>query len=432
MFDELTFEWLTIILGARSIEQKASLLNGLRDEEWANVFRLATQYGVASLFYDQVKRLAGTLTVSHAVMQGARGAYLANVARNLQITHELGLIIPALCDAVIPVIALKGAYLAENVYRDRGLRSIGSDVDLLVRSADFPRACVALSAVGYHPREADKIQADWGTKKNITLKGPPGTTPIELHWTIEHPTDAVKVDLDGLWARARSASVAGRQVLALAPEDLLLHLCLESTYHHGNWFQMALRPFCDLAAISQFAGKEMDWEEVALRARLWRAEHLVHPALWLARKWLAAPVPEGLLLSLKPEGLDIKLEFEAKKLVFFQSLVPASHAAMSWNVAQLGGPKSIKEKVKIVFKAAFPPCNKIAAIYGVPARSLRAWVYYIAHTMTLAWRNAPTAWGLLFRKKATAAHAHGINSLIQLKETMDSKFSPAPRCPEGG
>jgi hypothetical protein len=206
----------------------------------------------------------------------------------MRIIHELGAIIAAFREAAIPVIALKGAYLAENVYPDIALRCIGSDLDLLVASGDLAPACAALERLAYHRSESDELESHWEAAKNITLHGPPGRSPIELHWTIEHPSDPVKIDLAGLWSRARPARVAGCEGLAFAPEDLLLHLCLEATYHHGNWFQMGLRPFCDILAIIQCAGERMDWEQIEIRAREWSAEQLVHLALWLAREWLEA------------------------------------------------------------------------------------------------------------------------------------------------
>jgi hypothetical protein len=421
MFDELTFDWLTICLGAQSSEAKAIQLGGLRDEEWSCVFDLAVQYGVAPLLYDQLKQLCGILAIPKPILERSRGAYLANAARNMRTTYELGLIIRALVRDAVSVVALKGAHLAGNIYPDIALRSIGSDVDLLVSSADLTRACAALRGLGYEPCEGDDLDEEWQAKKNITLMGPPGVTPIELHWTIEHPSDAVRVDLEGLWLRAKPSSVAGCEVLGFAPEDLLLHLCLEGTYHHGNWFRMAFRPLCDIVAIIQHAGERMEWQEVEARARQWRAENLIHLALWLARRWLAAPIPEEVLFSLRPEGFDEDTVAMAKELVFLQSLVPAAGSSMPWKLAQIGGQRPWADKIKIVLGAVFPPRRQIASIYGVPPDSVRSYFYSLLHPISLACRHAPAAWGLVFRKRESAAGTEEINALIQLKERMSSK-----------
>jgi hypothetical protein len=424
MFDELIFERLRVCLGAESKEAKVRQLEGLQETEWGRVADLAKQYEVVPQLYEKLKQMAGSVAVPNAMTERCRGMYLANAARNMRIIHELGLILPALSRAGIPVIALKGAHLAGNVYSDIAVRGVGADVDLLVHGGDLEGACVALRSVGYEPSEEDRAEADWQAKKNITLNGPQGAVPIELHWTIEHPSEAVKVDVEGLWLRAKPARVAGCEVLGFSFEDLLLHLCLEATYHHGNWFRMSLRPLCDIVAIIQCAGAGMGWKEVEMRAREWRAESMVYLALWLAREWLAAPVPEELLGALRPEGFDENLGSVAKELVFFQSLVPATASKMSWNLAQLGGEKPLREKVRISLRATFPSRGQIADNYGVSRQSAWSYFYYVRHTVRLAWKHAPTAWGLLFRRKEAVAGAEGINALIELKERMDSKLMP--------
>jgi hypothetical protein len=99
------------------------------------------------------------------------------------------------------------------------------------------------------------------------------------------------LDLDGIWARTRPARVAGHDVLALSPEDLLLHLSVHAGFHHG--LHVAIRRLCDVAAVLE--REEIDWARFADTARRWGAEPFAAVILRLARDLLAAPVPDAAL-----------------------------------------------------------------------------------------------------------------------------------------
>jgi hypothetical protein len=85
-------------------------------------------------------------------------------------------------------------------------------------------------------------------------------------------------------------------VLALSPEDLLLHLCLHSAYGHGwKQFDGGLRQLADIAAVVRHHAATLDWHRVGQRAHDWRAERCVWLGLVTARDLLQAPVPDAVL-----------------------------------------------------------------------------------------------------------------------------------------
>ena len=107
------------------------VLSVLTDEEWIALIEMATWHGVAPLLYQRLKAppLAGC--VPDGVRERLRGLYLNTAACNMRLYEELRPLLLALRAAGIPVIVLKGAYLAEQVYRNIALRPMG-DIDLLV------------------------------------------------------------------------------------------------------------------------------------------------------------------------------------------------------------------------------------------------------------------------------------------------------------
>jgi hypothetical protein len=69
-------------------------------------------------------------------------------AHNLRLFRKLELVLCRLDAGGVPIIVLKGAALAQEVYRNAGLRPM-ADLDLLVRGEDEPLRRWLLSTLGY-------------------------------------------------------------------------------------------------------------------------------------------------------------------------------------------------------------------------------------------------------------------------------------------
>jgi hypothetical protein len=120
----------------------------------------------------------------------------------------------------IPVIALKGPWLAERLYGDAALRRYG-DLDLLVRRPDISRAEDLLDELGFSPtRRRDDYERPW-RRGNIT---------IEVHHDVENPL-TFEFRIAEAWQRAQPAEFHGVPAWLLAPQDERLFLCLHGVRH---------------------------------------------------------------------------------------------------------------------------------------------------------------------------------------------------------
>ena len=64
-----------------------------------------------------------------------------------------------------------------------------------------------------------------------------GEIPLDLHWHLlyaAHYRSHHAIDLDGLFPRSRSATIAGRDVKTFDAVDTLLHLCLHAARSGGD------------------------------------------------------------------------------------------------------------------------------------------------------------------------------------------------------
>jgi hypothetical protein len=408
MYQEQPTEWLLDCLRTGATDEKAARLGRLSGSDWSQVLDVAMRQTVAPLLYDRLKPLSSNGQVPSAVLLRLRDTYLVNAARNMKIYHDLGQVLAALRTENIPVIVLKGAHLAELVYGNIALRTMG-DLDLLVKKDALARAAAKLRELGYAWEDRQGIEAFYASMHHLPPFVRPGAALIEIHRTILDPLLGLNIENDGLWERSRAVVVAGVETRVLSPEDLLLHLCVHATYH--SYSVHGLRPFCDIAQTLQHHLADMDWGQVQLRAQQWGAKKGVHLTLLLLRGLLGAPVPEQVLASLRPNDFDDKWEAFACKQIHSMGDVGAKEREVSWErdcgslkMARLLGPSPLLSKMGILPRALFPSPRVMRLKYRVPLRSPRLYFCYLLRLCSLVRQYLPIAWRFVRRGRKRTLH----------------------------
>jgi hypothetical protein len=171
-------------------------------------------------------------------------------SRNAALLDELAQVLGVIEDAGHVAAVRKGAYLAPEVYRDRGRRPM-SDLDLLVEPGSANDIAALLGSLGYrlgrlstNGREVEPLER--GTAVFARLYG--NTLPLLVRPTSDPYVGAFVVDLcvqqflprsgyaipnDDLRPRVQRRRIAGTTGWVLTPEefllDLLAHIYKEST-----------------------------------------------------------------------------------------------------------------------------------------------------------------------------------------------------------
>jgi hypothetical protein len=379
---------------------------------------VALRCAVAPLLFKRLKESGSLARVPADVRERLRLAYFTGAARNKRLYQELGPVLRRLRSSGIPVVVLKGAYLAKAVYGDVALRPMG-DVDVMVPGTEMPRARAVLLDMGgvpagqSHQAVAGPGARDQDIESLCRRKHhlPPLVVrdlQIEIHWTIVSPTGPVCPDTAGLWHRAQPARVADVDVLALSPEDLLLHLCLHFGYEHRL---EGLRSFCDLhETIRRFRGK-MGWTQVAERAGEWGASRYVGLILHLVRTVLGTGVPDDAVERLVPGGIDGRLAETARESLLtqvrYRTWVPFS---------RLLGTRSLGGKVALVMGRIFLSRDEMAAKYPASRDSRHLWSYRV-----LRFRDAVRVLGdYVLRRSRLAALSRGRSRDVALVNWLKS------------
>ncbi len=387
-------------------------LEALSSSDWDVFIEASGRHGVTPLLYHRLRTFHSDVPIPANVMGRLRQACLENVARNMGLYHKLGKVLELLRRDNISVIVLKGAHLAELVYGNRALRSMG-DVDLLVHKDDLMRVEAVLLGIGYTPldynRTIGKDNKHFGyilSKRELHL---------EVHWTILPSMSPFDIDINGQWERSRPAIIAGFEVAVLCPEDLLLHLCLHTC---GHRFEPGLRYLCDICKILQHYKDGIDWGLVQLRTRQWGVGKCVYLTLRLAKELLGVILPDGLMEALKPNDFDERFVALAREQVFSTRMIMLTPAfAKFWRSKRLLDKAALFLKI---LRAVFPPREVMARKYPPPSDSIRIYFYYTMHFRDLLRRRGRHVWRLLRGDEEMQALAKREDDIATLKDWLMS------------
>jgi hypothetical protein len=253
--------------------------------EWDAVLRLADHHGTASLLWQNLSRSGELIPAPVLASLGRR--HERNVHKSLFLARELMRILDCLGALGIEVIPYKGVVLSEVYYGDMALRQSG-DMDLFVRGRDVVRIKNALGELGYTTRLVipENLMEDYiASGYEWTFDSPAGPNLLELQWALQPRFYAVDFEMEGLFARAASVTVAGQAVKTPSPEDLLLVLAVHAAKH--VWGRLIW--LCDIAQVLKV--ENLDWNLVQDRAREMGIERILRATLLLANRLLGAAIP---------------------------------------------------------------------------------------------------------------------------------------------
>ena len=365
----------------------------LTRSDWEEVIRLAKEHRLAPQFFVRLNKLDKLSDLPAESAQRLRNMYLSSVARGLQLSSELAEILDHFNKTDIPVIVLKGPHLAEMVYKDWALRPMG-DFDLMVKKEDLARAAEGLKVLGYEASAEFHLEAQIKFHNDLPMLSKQNGFIVDPHWTLELPTSPFKIDIEGVWQRARKTTISGTDALVLSPEDFLLHLCIHAAYHHRLSFGLLL--LRDIAETIQCLRGEIDWEKLINTAEQWGAGRCLSLSLYLSKELFAAEAPSEVLKKDLFSDSDLNISEIARERIFGTS---AGNLPLTHNISRLWGERGFWDKAEIFLKNAFPSTYALAAIYPVNPSSKRIYLYYPVRLKDLLVLYGKTVFSL-FRRDA--------------------------------
>ena len=151
--------------------------------------------------------------------------YRAAWAANTMLFRSTAPYLVMLANVGIELVLLKGAGLIDAAYGGNVGARPATDVDILVRPADAPKALAVLQAQGFNTT----VKLAFGPSKYAAYGamnlGRGTDAQIDLHWRL-HNNARDHRQIERMWTRRREVSFAGGPASTLDPTDHLLHAVL--------------------------------------------------------------------------------------------------------------------------------------------------------------------------------------------------------------
>lgn len=268
---------------------------------WESLLHLAEHHGVVPLLYHTLSSFSSEVPPASLALLKQR--YETNLHRTLFLARELIRVLDHLDALGIDVLPYKGLAVAETLYGDIALRQAG-DIDLLIRSRDLSRIKAALKEVGYSPHmllnEAEE-RAYLVSGYECAFDSALGRNLLEVQWALQPRFYAVDFDMEAMFRRAITVSVAGRNMKTPSPEDLFLILSLHAAKH--VWGRL-IWP-CDIARLLKLPA--LNWGWIVETAQSLGIVRILQVTLVLTNRLLGIAIPAAAEKSLSTDPVALAL-----------------------------------------------------------------------------------------------------------------------------
>lgn len=283
----------------------------LADEDYGKLLKTVKLSSTGAQVYHLLKLRGAADKFPSSFLNRLYVIYEASFMQSLLIRHETNALLKEFDQRGIPVIPLKGTWLAERYFGHFSARGT-SDIDLLVRPQDMDTATACIAERGFVSRQPVN-PAHYHTEWHKPAPSLPEPLTVELHWSLV-PAGTSRLNVEDAWAASEPLPDYG-SVRLFNPTYTFYALCL-----HGVSHQMeSLKPVLDLLWFIRLNGAAIDWRELWRQAAKDRTRRRVEIAL-------------ASLLELFPE-LASEVSLPHKPLFFY------------WNKSEVLQPRERRQRL---------------------------------------------------------------------------------------
>lgn len=339
---------------ARAVDD-ARILSSQTGFDWGTVRVIGQRERLSPLLYNVTKDVHW---VPSAVAAEFRRTYLDYAVHNAGQLRNLAKVIDLFALKGLGVLVLKGAALAETIYRNIALRPM-TDLDVLVKESDVSGALNILQTLGYMSVDAEAHPGMITAYENEILLYRHGKidAAIELHWSLlDSPHYQDKIEMDWFWETAVFAQIGYAKSRVLGAEALLLHLCAHLSLHHSGWGLLWLH---DIAELLFQSGQTLNWQIVCEKAGQYD--------LVLPLQRVIPLVNDKWRLMLEPELLEqlASLAPSARERQVFEWLATSDRSVGQRFVVDLVTASTWKERIRYAWRSLIPTPSYMRQRYEI-------------------------------------------------------------------
>jgi len=341
----------------------------LSDPAWERLFKRIRFERMTGLAVESAA--AGSLRLSDVQAAALLAEHRGAMAWCLGVERKLVGLADAFDAEGIGFAVLKGASVAHTMYPEPCLRSF-ADVDLLVSTADYERACALLGGLGHvrqRPEPRPGFEARFG--KASVHKHPDDGIEVDLHRTLVLGPFGLWIDPEELLERREPFLLAGRKLSRLDDTGMLLNVAMHASL---GWWPPRLVPLRDVVQVTN-AG-QVDWRVLGRWCEPWHLSAVLDRAYSLTASTLGTATP----IELSRISRSVPAA-ERKALERYEG---SRRAAGGTALATLRAIPDVRSKAAYVAALAFPGREFLEARtkpgrrpsylrrLGVPARWIRS------------------------------------------------------------
>lgn len=272
---------------------------------WGAVVEQARQHDVAALLFTILPEEAPA-----EVRDALRADYRSQLAGNTLYIHHLAQVAPALQEAGVRFVVVKGAALLATLYTDWAQRRL-EDIDLLVHPDDVLLFRSVMSHLGWREEDNDIAGARFGERyrAETSFARQEGEVLLRLEGHLDLP-GFYPPARGAVWQRVHTVSAGGLDKLpVLSLSSHLSYLCTHLYYHHCG---QGLKWLVDIALL---VSQVRSWHDVVVDAYQFGTTRPLHLALQDVAKYLQVPVPPHIVETLRflPMPISLRLLLELCK-----------------------------------------------------------------------------------------------------------------------
>ena len=271
----------------------ASGLPGVREpeatavpnESWPRLLARVNAEGMTGLAVGSFD--SGWLRLSDEQVAQLLAAHRNAMTWCLQVERKLIGLAEAFDSEGVTFAVLKGASVAHTMYPDPSARSF-ADLDLLVSTLDYERACTLLGRLGnerQRPEPRPGFEVRFG--KASVHRDPHDAIEVDLHRTLVLGPFGLWIDPEELLMRREPFLLADRKLNRLDDTAMLLNVALHASLGRRP---PKLVPLRDTAQV--WTNGDVEWETLARWARGWRLTAVLQHAFAAAGEALDTRIPQ--------------------------------------------------------------------------------------------------------------------------------------------
>jgi hypothetical protein len=282
----------------------------------------------------------------------------------------------------IEAIPYKGPALAAKAYGNIALRHFG-DLDILVRQRDVLRVMELLVAEGYAlhpPLNAVQQALMLRTQCNLPFTRDGRRLIVEIHWRVSARLFSSPLEEETLWEHTGLDNFEGMTIKTLAPEDLLLSLCVHGAKH--LWERLSW--IADIAQLLEVY-PNLNWPRLLEHARRSGTERMLLLGLYVAHDLLGAKLPARVAAQFEIDAGIARLAGQIYSRLFAEA--DAASGMSGYFLFQLKARRRLRDKFNYC-RYVVSPTEEDLTLLSLPA-SL-SFVYYLLRPLRMLWTGGPS------------------------------------------